>query len=301
MLNIESISALHELLGYEKPKHPLITLINLDEIHPAEEYFGVPFTLNFYMISLKNNPECELKYGRQYYDFSEGSLIFTAPGQVLTAGESSARYKTNGWMLCVHSDLLRDSSLWDKMDNYTFFEYAANEALHLSESEKEIVTGIVKLIQTEYSQNIDVYSRDLLVSNLEVLLNYSKRFYGRQFITRTTVSKDTIAKFEILLKEQCSAEMIARSGIPSVKGFAQVMGYSPNYLSDMLKKETGKTTQEHIKSQVLQLAKTLLVTTNEPVYHIGYILGIEHPASFTKFFKTQTGISPVSFRKQRTV
>lgn len=291
---------MHELLGYDKPKHPLITLIDLDNIKPKEDYYNIPFNLNYYMISLKNNPDCELKYGRKYFDFHEGSLIFAAPGQILAKGESQEHKKTNGWMLCFHPDLIRGTTLWNKMSEYSFFEYDANEALHLSDLEKEIIERTVMNIQVEYSQNLDSYSSDLIVSNLEVLLNYANRFYGRQFITRTVVCKESVARFNSILKEQCSVEAIKEKGMPSVKGLAEKMGYSANYLSDMLKKETGKTAQEYIKLQVFDIAKELLLTTKEPVYCIAERLGFEQPSSFTKFFKVQSGVSPVDFRKRHT-
>jgi AraC-type DNA-binding domain-containing proteins len=300
MINIDSISVLHELLGYDKPKHPLVTLIDLDNIRPRDDYYNVPFTLNYYMISLKNNQECELKYGRKYFDFHEGSLIFAAPGQVLSKGEAHEDRKTNGWMLCFHPDLIRGTSLWNKMSEYSFFEYEANEALHLSDMEKEIIERVIMNIQIEYSQNLDSYSNDLIVSNLEVLLNYANRFYGRQFITRTVVYRESVARFKANLKEQSSVEAIKERGMPTVKRLAATLGYSPNYLSDMLKKETGKTAQEYIKLQVFDIAKELLLTTKEPIYGIAEKLGFEQPSSFTKFFKVQAGISPVDFRKRHT-
>lgn len=300
MVSVDSISFLHELLGCEKPKHPLVTLIDLDQMKPGNDYYNIPFTLNYYMISLKNNPDCDLKYGRQYFDFHEGSLIFTAPGQVLAKGESRGNARTNGWMLCFHPDLIRGTSLWNKMHEYSFFEYEANEALHLSDSEKETVERIVCNIQAEYSGNLDTYSNDLIVSNLEVLLNYAKRFYGRQFITRKAVCRESVARFETVLNEQCAVEAIEQAGMPSVKRLAGIMGYSPNYLSDMLKKETGKTAQEHIKLQVLDLAMDLLLKTEEPVYSIANKLGFEQPSSFTKFFKAQVGVSPADFRNRHT-
>ncbi len=299
MIHVDSISTLHELLGCEKPRHPLITWIDLAGVNPSEKCFNTSLLLNFYMISLKNSPDCELKYGRQYYDFREGSLIFAAPGQVLETGaESRGSAKMSGWMLCVHPDLIRGSSLWRKMPEYSFFEYEANEALHLSDHEKEVFERIVQNIQVEYSGNIDAYSHDLNIANLEVLLNYAKRFYGRQFITRANIYKESVANFEKLLQEQCNAENIEKVGPPSVKGLAKTMGYSPNYLSDMLKKETGKTAQEYIKLRLLELAEQLLLTTKEPIYRIAEKLGFEQPGSLTKFFKVQLGVSPIDFRKR---
>jgi AraC-type DNA-binding domain-containing proteins len=298
MISIDSISVLHELLGCDKPKHPLITLIDLDTIKPSETYYNIPFTLNYYMISLKNNPDCELMYGRKYFDFSEGSLIFSAPGQMISKAGQRKNGKTNGWMLCFHPDLIRGSSLWHKMPEYSFFEYEANEALQLSDFEKEIVERLVHNIQTEYGGNLDSYSNDLIISNLEVLLNYAKRFYGRQFITRGNVCKESVSRFEVLLNAQCSVETIEQSGTPSVKGLAHAMGYSPNYLSDLLKKETGKTAQEFIQLRELELAENLLLSTSEPIYIIAEKLGFEQPSSFTKFFKMQLGVSPADFRKR---
>ncbi|MFC4306296.1 AraC family transcriptional regulator [Cohnella boryungensis] len=297
MVNIESISELHDILGCTKPKHPLITLIDYNTVNPRDSYYNVPFKLNFYMISLKNNAECELIYGRKYYDFHEGSLMFTAPGQILAKGSRSGNEKRDGWMLVFHPDLIRGSALWHKLPEYSFFEYEANEALHLSDQEKEIVDRIVSHIQVEYSGNLDTYSNDLLLSNLEVLLNYAKRFYGRQFITRTAAVKDSVVKFERLLQEHCTTEAIEKAGMPSVKRLAQEMGYSPNYLSDMLKKETGKTAQEFIKLHMLEIAKRLLLTTKDPIYLIAERLGFEQPSSFTKFIKMQLGVSPAEYRR----
>lgn len=297
MVSIDSISILHEILGYEKPKHPLITWIDLRTIKPKEQFYNVPFKLNFYMISLKNCSEHELIYGRKSYDFRKGSLIFAKPGQSLAKGARSDNEATNGWMLCFHPDLIRTSSLWNKISDYSFFEYETNEALHLSDQEKETVERIVQHIQVEFSGNLDSYSNELLISNLGVLLNYAKRFYGRQFITRTAVLKESVEKFKMLLNEQSTAEAIAQSGMPRVKSLAQAMGYSPNYLSDMLKKETGKTAQEFIKLQMLELAQQLILHTNDPIYRIAEKLGFEQPSSFTKFIKLQLGVSPTEFRR----
>ena len=302
MLNIDSLSLLCELLGCEKPKHPLIAVVNFNSIKTLEKFSKASYVQNFYVISMKNGIDCELKYGRQAYDFNEGSLVCTSPGQILESGgdKTQPSEAAEGWMLCIHPELMRGTSLWHKMPGYSFFEYKAHEALHLSESEKAIVERTVANIREEYSANIDTYSKDLIVSNLEVLLNYANRFYGRQFITRTNINKGIVLQFDALLQKRCAPNTLEHQGQPSVKELAGAMGYSPNYLSDMLKKETGKTTQEHIKLQIMALAESLLRTTDEPVYLIADKLGFEQPASFTKFIKAQYGVTPVSLRKQYT-
>ncbi|AIY07611.1 helix-turn-helix domain-containing protein [Paenibacillus polymyxa] len=301
MLTVESISDLHELLGYNKPKHPLITAMNFENANPSETMFNTDVMLNFYVISLKSGTQCDFKYGRKNYDFREGSLVFTAPGQIMISEGNYTPEYSDGWMLCVHPDMIRGTTLWSKISEYSFFEYEANEALQLSEQERETIERIVKNIENEYSKNIDLYTKELVVSNLELLLNYAKRFYGRQFITRAVVYKDAVTKFEELLNELCTVDIIERSGTPSVKGLAQAMGYSPNYLSDMLKKETGRTAQDFIKSRVLELAENLLLTTKEPIHQIAEKLGFEQPSSFTKFIKTHLGLSPMDFRRQHLV
>ncbi|PAB61420.1 AraC family transcriptional regulator [Anaeromicrobium sediminis] len=296
MVEIHSISVFHELLGYEKPKHPLITLIDFNNMKPRIEYINTKYVTGYYTIALKKGKGCGMKYGRGYYDFSEGSLMFLSPGQVAVVEESSSEME--GWMLCFHPDLIRGSSLGNKIDEYTFFSYDTSEALHLSENEKEVITNIVQSIKKEYSQNIDIYSQDLIVSNIEMLLNYSKRFYGRQFITRNNVNKDLITRFHMLLRRCFEEENLVEKGIPTVKYIAKEMGYSTNYLSDLLKKETGKNTQEHIQFQLVEMAKNLLLGTNEPISQIGFMLGFEYPSHFSKFFKQKTGMSPVSYRKK---
>ncbi|WP_170943821.1 helix-turn-helix domain-containing protein [Priestia megaterium] len=297
IIRIDSISSLHEFLGYDKPKHPLITCIELNKFNSRMVYQNRQFINGFYTISLKNGEDFEIKYGRRYYDFSEGSMTFVAPEQLLTVDYDPGDSGSEGWMLCFHPDLIRKSSLGSKMDEYSFFSYAANEALHLSEKEKDIVTKIVHIIIEEFSQNIDIYSLDLIVSNIEVLLNYAQRFYGRQFITRKTIHNDVVNRFEQLLKESFTLHHLGENGIPSVKELAKEMGYSTNYLSDLLKKETGKNTQEHIHYQIINHAKNLLSGTSEPISNIAYKLGFEYPANFSKFFKLRTGMSPNQFRK----
>ena len=295
IININSISMFHEIMGYEKPKHPLITWVDLKNLKPPEEYYNRKYTTEFYIISMKNSKECLFKYGRKYYDFSEGSLIFLSPRQVAVV--ESVPDQLTGWLLCFHKDLILGTSLCEKMEDYTFFSYDSNEALHISEIEKNIIENIIETIRIEFSQNIDEYSRELIVSNLEVFLNYSKRFYGRQFLTRVRENRDIVAKFELVLKKSFEIEDEGRYGIPSVKYLANEMGYSSNYLSDLLKKETGKSTQEHIQLYLIEKAKDMLIGTECSIANISDDLGFSYPSHFSKFFKTKTGVSPGKFRK----
>ncbi|EHI99141.1 transcriptional regulator, AraC family [Clostridium sp. DL-VIII] len=295
IFRIDLISELHEVVGYDKPKHPLITILNLNKISGVNVPKNAQTVSGLYTIALKLN--CPFKYGRQNYDFREGSLMSAAPEQVVIIDDEDYKLKQEGWMLCFHPDLIRKSELGRKMNEFTFFSYEVSEALHLSEKEKEIITNIVKTIENELNQNIDEYSQDLIVSNIEVLLNYSKRFYGRQFITRSIANNDVIRRFNILIGDYFNSKDLEEKGIPNVKYLANKMGYSTNYLSDLLRKETGKNTQEHIQLHLIEKAKTLLLGSSEPVNRIAYMLGFEYPAHFSKFFKLKTGISPMEFRK----
>jgi len=297
ILRIESISQLHELIGYEKPKHPLISLIDYSKIKPSISTADLHIITGFYSINLKDGPICRTKYGRQYYDFQEGSLVFLAPGQAVYIDEDQPEEPESiGWNLCFHPDLIYKSSLGKKINEYTFFTYNQDEALHLSDQEKQKITDIVYEIKNEFSQNMDGFSHDLIISQLELFFNYCKRFYGRQFITRTKVNKDVIIRFEEFLKCYFNSDKLESLGLPSVKYCAQEMGYSPNYLSDVLKRETGKNTQEHIHFYLIEKAKALLLETDKPVNIIACELGFEYPQHFSKLFKNKTGMSPVEYR-----
>ncbi len=296
IINIDSITILHELLGYDQPAHPLITLIDLSNAESMSKYKNRQMSIGFYTISLKHHHEnCRLKYGRQYYDFSEGSMMFTAPGQVATVEYKSD--EAEGWMLCFHSDLIRKGQLNSKIKEYTFFSYDLCEALHLSQQEEATINNIVNTINHEINENEDMYSDQLIVSNLEVLLNYARRFYGRQFITRTSANKDVMSRFETLLTDYFESKSLEDKGVPTAKHLAKEMGYSTNYLSDLLKKETGKNTQEHIHFHLLEKAKSLLLGTEASISQITYQLGFEYPEHFSKFFKKKMGMSPSEYRK----
>jgi len=297
VIRIESISQLHELIGYEKPKHPLISVIDYSKTKPAISTADLHIITAFYSINLKEGPSCKTKYGRQYYDFEEGSLVFLAPDKAVYIEEDQPEEpESTGWNLCFHPDLIYKSSLSQKINDYTFFTYEQNEALHLSDQEKQKITDIVYEIKHEYSQNMDDYSQDLIISQLELFLNYCQRFYGRQFMTRTKVNKKVVTRVDEFLKDYFQSDKLQLLGPPSVKYCAQAMGYSPNYLSDLLKKETGKNTQEHIYFHLIEKAKMLLLETDEPVRTIASELGFEYPQHFSKLFKNKTGRSPAEYR-----
>lgn len=297
IFRINSISVLHELFQYEKPKNPLISVIDLNRINPDPSHLHEHLVLGFYMISLKNGMDCSIKYGRQSYDFNEGSLIFMSPEQTTVAEYGNMdKTESENWTLCFHPDLIRKSELAKHINDYHFFSYNVNEALHVSESEKQMITDIVHSIENEYSQNLDNHSLDLIICHLELLLKYCDRFYSRQFITRHAVNKDIISVFESLVRQEVDNANLETTGIPNVKSIADKMGYSSSYLSDLLKKETGKNIQEHIQLHLVEKAKTLLLNSSEPVYQIAYKMGFDYPTHFSKFFKKHTGVSPTAFR-----
>ncbi|QIP11894.1 helix-turn-helix transcriptional regulator [Spirosoma aureum] len=293
-VDIVSISDLHKLYSCPNPKHPLVSVIDLREISREnireEETF---YRLGFYAVYLKQLKGV-MRYGKSYYDFDEGTLMFTAPGQAIS---TSRRVPYNeGWGLFFHADLLYRTELGRKIHQYSFFQYDANEALHVSDEEKTILHVCAQNIKREYSQNLDKHSQGLMLSNIELLLNYCDRFYDRQFITRAKVSHDIVQQFETALIDYFSQNSLIEQGLPDVKYFASLLSLSPNYLSDLLKRYTGKTTQEHIHLALIEKAKSLLWSSNKSISEIAYELGFEHPSHFTKVFKTRLGKSPKEFR-----
>ncbi|HWZ02476.1 MAG TPA: helix-turn-helix domain-containing protein [Mucilaginibacter sp.] len=293
-IELQSISDLHKLVEYVPPKHPLVSVIDHADFYKRRPKEDVFYRFGFYTISCKKF-EGLLKYGRGHYDFSEGSLLFTAPGQVLSPGPDVI--VEEGWALFFHPDLIYGTDLGKKIHQYSFFNYETNEALHISEEEKLIIKDCVAKIEREYSQNIDKHSQGLIVSNIELLLNYCSRFYDRQFYTRAKVNSDVVQQFEKLLKDYFSQTTLIETGLPNVKYFASRLNLSPNYLSDLLSKFTGKTTQEHIHLELIDKAKSLLWGTNDSISEIAYGLGFEHPSHFTKIFKSKTGKSPSEYRQ----
>lgn len=295
ILRIKSISQLHAILGFPKPKHPLISLIDTANIQITEERVNSKVVYDFYMISLKDK-SCGVDYGRNSFDFDEGVMIFTAPGQTYTFTKSYDFGEIQGWMLYFHPDLLHNTGLGQQISNYLFFNYDVVEALHLSEDEEKTITTTVGNIVSEYEQRIDNHSQRVIVSNLELLLNYGLRFYERQFNTRTNHNKDIISQFERALKDYFRSEQLIEFGLPDIQYFADKAHYSKHYFSDLIKKETGRTPKDHINDYVIEKAKQMLLSTEQSISEIAYDLGFNYPHYFSRLFKKQTGETPKEFR-----
>lgn len=292
-VDIRSVSELLQFYNYGKPGHPLIAIIDLAKANPDRSKEETHYRTAFYAVMCKRFKGI-LKYGRSHYDFEEGSLMFTAPNQVITASPDIR--DVEGWGLFFHPDLIAASPLGQKIDQYSFFNYDSNEALHVSDEENQTLMDVLELIRKEYQQHIDKHTNTLINDNLQLLLNYCERFYDRQFLTRVKVNNDIVQRFEKMVKEYFHRETLVNDGLPDVKLFASQLNLSSGYLSDLLKKYTGKTTQEHIYLALIDKAKILLLGTSKPVSEIGYDLGFEHPSHFTKLFKSKTGKSPREFR-----
>lgn len=283
------------MLNQEDPRHPLIGVLDFSKID-FRDYDEMKVSMGFYSIMLKNLCPGAMRYGRNYYDFQEGSLFFMAPNQVIGIEDPDETRDVYGWALVFHPELLRGTSLAARMKDYSFFSYSVYEALHLSEKEKGKLNEIVEDIQNELEQNIDKHSRTLIVSTLELLLNYCNRYYDRQFFTRTASNKDTISNFEAKLSEYFQSAELQGLGLPSVKYFAELLHLSPNYLSDLLRKETGKNGTEHIQYHVIELAKDKLLSSSSSVSEIAYELGFDYPQYFSKMFKKVSGKTPAEYR-----
>ncbi|CAL2089679.1 helix-turn-helix domain-containing protein [Tenacibaculum sp. 190524A05c] len=296
IITIDKIEDGHKLIGVPAPKHPLVSLVNLRDISKLPEGTDIKFMLNMYMISLKDGIYCSLNYGRNSYDFSKGTMVFSKPNQVLSSEDETIENDAKGWILFFHPDLIRKSSLGQTINEYSFFDYEIHEALHISEEEQETITDIVKKIEKEYQQNIDKHSQKLIISNIELLLDYCNRFYDRQFYVRTNLNQDHISEFELLLKNYFASEKPYELGVPSVKYCGEQLNMSPNYLSDVLKKETGKSAKDHIQAFIVNQAKNQLLGSTNSVSEIAYNLGFEYPQHFSKLFKKRTGITPAKFR-----
>jgi AraC-like DNA-binding protein len=294
--NIRSISQLHELFGFGKPTHPLISIIDVSKWEIPKEFVGIKYTSDLYSIALKDK-SCGLQYGRNSYDFNEGVLIFTAPDQVQSVMKAQALNEIQGWMLFFHPDLIRNTSLGKTIEDYRFFSYDVHEALHLSDSEQKTITDCMNLARKEILERIDNHSQTVISSSLELLLNLSRRYYERQFNTRSAQSSDVISQFHSLLNTYYKSGKFTEIGIPTIEYFSDRIHLSGNYLSDIMKKETGYSAKDQINNFVIEKAKTLLLNEPESVSGIAYTLGFNYPHYFSRLFKSKTGMTPQEYRK----
>ena len=298
IIRLESISQLNALFQQTAPKHPLISVVDFSKIEKHEKVEEIKLTCGFYSVMFKNHCANKLKYGKEYYDFQEGTLMCIAPNQIITIENDANSENADivGWGLFFHPDLIRGTSLGNKIKEYTFFSYEINEALHLSDKEKQTLWDCVDKLENELSENIDLHSQTLITSNIELLLNYCARYYDRQFITRKKVNTNLLMKFETILNSYFNSNDQQYKKLPSVKYFAELLFLSPNYLSDLLKKETGKTAQEYLHYYLIEEAKNNLLNTDDPINEIAFNLGFEYPQYFSKLFKSKTGMTPIAYR-----
>jgi len=297
-IHIKTISEFHRLRGLPKPEHPLVSLSRFEDMSYQPERAAQPVMHNFYSIALKKSFQAKLKYGQQEVDFEEGILLFMAPMQVLgIEGPQESAASHTGWLLLVHPDLLWNTPLAKKIRQYEYFDYKANEALHLSESEEQLMVSIMQQIAQEYRARIDHLSQDVIVAQLELLFTYAERFYQRQFITRKANNHQILTQMEELLNRYVKGDKLPTDGMPPVTYFAEALHLSPSYLSRLLKTLTGQSTKQFIQDKLIDLAKEKLTTTALTVNEIAYELGFEHPQSFSKLFKIKTNYSPLAFRQ----
>lgn len=299
VLELNSIAQAHQILGLPKPKHPLVTVVNDREFTGMGYFQGEKVIVNLYQVIFKQGGCGTILYGKNAYDYQEGTLILTAPGQVMAYQDSDTNtdsIEEAGWRLAFHPDLIRKSELGEKINGYSFFDYDVHEALHLSEDERKTIEGLVDIIIKEYSLNLDRHSQHLIITNIQLLLDYCRRFYDRQFYTRTNINSDVVSRFERLIRDYYQTEKAIDLGIPSVSYCADKLNLSSKYLSDLLKKETGKTAQEHIHLHIIERAKNSLLHSSQSVSEIGFMLGFEYPQHFSNLFKAKTGYSPREYR-----
>ncbi|MVT09283.1 helix-turn-helix domain-containing protein [Chitinophaga tropicalis] len=292
IVRIASIAQYNTMRGVAT-KHPLVTVIEHSKALPMP---ARSFNFGLYAVGLKELNSAQLRYGRKHYDYQEGSLVFVAPGQVVGVQPGVESFAPKGWSLLFHPNLINGTPLGKHIQDYSFFSYDVNEALHLSEKEKGIVIDCFSKIEYELDQNIDKHSKGLIASNIELLLNYCIRFYDRQFIMRDNANKGILERFEYLLKGYFSSDRPQNEGLPSVAYFAEALHLSPNYFGDLVKKETGRSAQEYIQSKVIDLAKERVFDMNKSVSEIAYELGFKYPQHFTRLFKQKVGVTPNDYR-----
>jgi AraC family transcriptional regulator, transcriptional activator of pobA len=295
---LNSISELHKILNLPGPAHPLISIVKAADVRNNSDGVAKAFMTNFYMVCIKKNYKGQLKYGQNYYDFDGGMLTFISPNQLIA--ETIAPDKEDvytGWLMMIHPDFIRNYPLAKNIKSFGYFSYSVTEALHLSEKEESVIDNIINNIDHEISSVIDHYSQDVVVSHLELLFNYSNRFYNRQFITRKSSNHHLLTQVDELLENYFNNEDIQENGLPTVQYVADQLHLSPNYLSDMLRSVTGLSTQQHIHHKLIEKAKEMLSGTTLSVGEVAYQLGFSYSQSFNKLFKSKTNLSPLEFRQ----
>ena len=295
---IKTIAEYHRFMELPKPEHPLVSVVKFEDIKRQPNNCPSSIIHNFYSIALKKNFNAKMKYGQQDFDFDEGIMHFMSPKQVLSIQTSpEEEFKHTGWLLLIHPDFLWNTPLSKKIKQYEYFSYNVNEALHLSDKEEILVTDIIGKIAQEYHANIDNFSQDVIIAQIELLLTYSERFYQRQFITRKIANHRILNQLDTLLTDYFKNDILPDKGIPTVQYIADSLHISANYLSRLLQLLTGQSTKQFIQDRLVGLAKEKLSTTDLSVNEIAYSLGFEHSQSFNKLFKSKTNQSPTAFRK----
>lgn len=299
MQHFKTLQAYFDYLQLPRPEHPMLSVLNAksDSFLPCPRESSPPITSDCYGISLKKVVSGQLNYGRTKYDFSNGALIFISPRQVLQ-WDNSAVFENQGFSINFHEDYIKGTELAQQIKKYSFFSYSVNEALHLSPREEKQIEAIVDNIELEYNNNPDQYSKEIIISQLSTLLKYANRYYERQFINRKELSNDLLDQFTQWLEDYFSTGQLAEKGIPSIERIADKLSLSQRYLSDTLKKETGKTTTEHLQLYLINESKNILLNPSKSISEVAYELGFEYPQYFSRLFKKKEGMSPSQYRER---
>lgn len=297
--HFRTISEFHKFRNLPKPQHPLISVLDIGTVTHLDNEEPISMILDFYAISIKRMLNVNVKYGQHPFDFNEGIMSFMSPNQVfsIAVDNKDEKVEKSGWVIYMHPDFIWNAPLAKNIKQYDFWDYSLHEALFLSEKEELTIMAIIKAIEQEYHSNIDMFSKSIIISHIEALLNYGDRFYNRQFITREKANHQVLERLEKLLSDYFDSGNLMLKGLPTVNYIAQSLNISSKYLSRMLKMLTGQNTQQHIHGKLIEKAKERLSTTNLSVGEIAYELGFEHMQSFSKLFKSKTKFSPLEFRQ----
>lgn len=295
LIRFISISESHQAFGLPAPQHPLISLVHFNQDNPFNTSMAPIYdVLSFYKITFITRNRGRLKYGRNYYDYDEGSMLFMAPNQLV--GSTDYNSETYCYILLIHPDFLLGHPIARKIKQYSYFSYTSNEALHLSDSEREVILSVYRIMEQELNSRVDEFSQEVVIAQLELLLSYVNRFYKRQFITRKAVNNDILQRTETILDDYLNTQTSIHQGLPTVQYLSDQLKISPGYLSDLLRSLIGQNAQQYIRGKVIEKAKERLTNTDLTVAEIAYELGFEHPQSFSKMFRLRTGLSPLEFR-----